>query len=271
MELKQLEKENSNELKIEESYYAEAEELGLEGDNLLVNKVIRKIKIVSDKDRRLKLLIGILHNYDSYIYSGQYEKAYEMLDKDYTDTFGMSFELFKKLYSRKSRKDYVISSIDEKGLDKYVITRINMNGNNSYTPERLSIIKNQNDGKYFITLNGLSEKVIVDMEIESQSIKLNIIERYHIGDLVAYKILITNNSYKPLILKGTPDSIYGSFNKQNVTHKILNMQKTDFGEEYTVLQGQSKLLIVEFNTKNNLDIIGFKTLDDELIEFNLIN
>lgn len=267
-DMQKIKTAKDQETKIEDIYYEKARELGVENNVTLLKSLDRSFKKVIGQDRVTKLASGILSEFNYLINTQQLEKAYSMLDDGYKEDFGITYEIFSARYSGEKIDKYVISSIENMSLGGIISVKYFILTENGYIKKNISIMETK-EGKYALTLNGLTERTTMMKEHAAEGIKVDVVERYKVGDNVAYKMIIENTSSIDIEIKNVPNGFYGVNQGQKYSHTLLNSITPYFIDNYIVRQGEKKEFIIEFNSLYYLEKIGFELENGKIVEVNL--
>lgn len=262
--MQELKENKDKQTKIEDNYFEKADKLGLEKDRRFVNTITRNMKKINNQDRVFKLASAMLSEYNYFINTQQLKKAFEMLDTEYIEEFKINYNIFEAKNKGEIIEKYVITNIKEMKAEGIILVEYIIIKENGFLSEDMSIINH--NGEYRLTLNGLSERTKIEVTHEVKGIKISIPRRYKIGNSVAYKLIIDNNTNQDLHISNHINGFFGIMQNQKYSHKIASVTTPHFLEDYVIRQGEKKEYIIKFNTVNYLEKIGIELKNEEIIE-----
>jgi hypothetical protein len=256
--------------KIQDEYYEKAKELGIEEATPLLPNIDRSVKKIDNDERAYKLASDILSDFRFYIETRQLEKAYSMLNQEYIQDFGMTYEVFKAQYEDYKTYKYVIISIKNlKSNYEAVYLRYFEAREDGYVKHSMSVIKGKT-GEYSIALNGLTEATQISKENTNEGLKISVVKRYFIGDRIGYKVVLENTTESDIYIANNPEGIYGILQDKKITHKIANSNTPTHEENYHLRAGEIKKHIIEFNVNSPLQKLGIILASGNEVEVDLI-
>jgi hypothetical protein len=268
-DIKNINESKAKETKIEDKYFEKAEKLGIEEDKSILNAITRSMKKINNQDRVFKLASNMVSEFNYLINTQQLEKAYKMLDSEYTEEFGLTYEVFEAKNKGEKIDKYVISYIEEMKTEGIILIEYLVVAENGFIRKDMSVI--EKNGEYTLTLNGLSEKTRMKVDYEEKGIKTSVTRRYKVGDSVAYKFTLENTTDKDIKIRNYPNGFFGVVQNQKYSHTILSSITPNFSEDYIIKAGESKQYIVKFNTVYYLEKIGIELENKDIIVIPIYN
>lgn len=202
-----------------------------------------------------QIAISIISKYYYLLNKHKFEDAYEMLLKEYIEDFDISENIFRKLQEDRPPREYIINEIKE--YNDAILVECFIKNNDGMSKERFSIQKNI-EGEYKLTLNGMHETGRMNVIHEEKEFELNVIKYYRIYDKTAYMIHIKNNTSNELSIEPSPFGIYGEFDNQQYSHKLINSNNNYFTEDYVIAPNSMKEFICQMNSDYSMSKIGIK-------------
>lgn len=192
-----------------------------------------------------------------YINNKDYEKAYNMFDKEYIEAFDYSFEYFKSQYKFNYEVMYIIKDITSDKNYRYIRTIeveiINAKDYREKTGQKLSSIKKN----FRIFENGkLADRKILNItnsnikEIQ-KNMQMAVIKEVEETQSLTYKIVLTNHSNEYFHIKQEPMGIQGNTSIGRVPHKIVS----NYYNSYDIEPNGERAFLINFDTMHIESII----------------
>lgn len=241
------EKMADNDKNLEQSYKQE---------KTVVEKVKGNIEETTQINNIEKLTYDVISEFHYLIDSKEFEKAYNMLNKEYIEDFDMTKEKFTSLYSDVDKSTYSISEIIPKD-DAIYIKYYNIIEDSKYTSKNSSIILEGN--KQTITLNGTYNIEEKDIVLHDNEIDVEILKSMKISEDTAYKIKITNKTEEEIYIDNSPMGISAVSNNDDISeHLLMNYTSPKAKENYRISENSTKDYVVKFNTTDEIKEILIK-------------
>lgn len=252
---------------IEESRLEEQEKKDLEDiykesnneDREILTQIKDKIQDGNNKESIEKTVSDVLSDFYYYINTNQYNEAYEMINEEYKEDFNLLYEKFESLYSNMPDREYFIEKITEK--DKFIYVEHYDSYNDKYSKKHTTINKED----YSLTLHGVYNSKKANIKSKKENITIEIDKSMYIGNNIAYKINIINNSDEGILIEDFISSVSGQFGKEKLTYITLNYSNPNSDEAYTVESQTEKNYIIQFSTDNPLEQLDIKIKNYEEI------
>jgi hypothetical protein len=241
------EKMADNDKNLEESY---------EQEKTVAEKVKGNIEETTQINNIEKLTYDVISEFHYLIDSREFEKAYNMLNKEYIEDFDMTKEKFTSLYSDVDKSTYSITEIIPKD-DAIYIKYYNIIEDSKYTSQNSSIILEGN--KQTITLNGTYNVEEKDIVLHDNEIDVEILKSMKISEDTAYKIKITNKTEEEIYIDNSPMGISAVSNNDDISeHLLMNYTSPKAKENYRISENSTKDYVVKFNTTDEIKEILIK-------------
>lgn len=205
----------------------------------------------------------VLSDFFYAINSKDYDKAYSMMDEEYTKDFGLNKDFFKLFYEFDEEKIFTVMKINAKTNDRLIVT-LNIESSNiedrkGFMEKQFTIFK-KDGGKYTLANKGILAEKKLDMSNEiREGVTATLIKEFKMIDGSAFVLKIDNKSEKYFNIK---DDKYGFFAVEdgvNYPHKLYNIGSSD----YKVTPGITETFIIYFKNSSYSDSIGFTDMGDD--------
>lgn len=275
-----LTKENK---KIVESHTVTEEEW-VEGDLKDFSYITEhELKYKADIDK-YNLANEHVYEFIEFINAKEFEKAYNMIDTHYRETFSLDLNFFQILYDFDKEKMFYAEKMSQKKGNILLDVKIldynapdEPDENMKYTSKTFTIIP-QEDGSYTLADIGLIRIWNTNIETEEQGLRVAITKKALTTDGYLIVANLTNNTNETITLSSEPHGITVKEKDELYRHSLIRGTPSDYtllpkGEkEYKIFFKHSQnpeIFKIEFtNQIINKTIIEEKVAEEELIETN---
>lgn len=214
------------------------------------------IKEKAKGNHELPNIEKIIGEFYYYINKKDFEEAYNMLNKEYVELYGLSLEHFKGKYDYENEKIYTIRSTQIEP-DRYIIgvdliNKKDLEAGDNGKISRVTFGYIKGKGLDEVGIKWISELKIIE---ETEKARITIYKEIGTAEGIAYKLTIKNQSPETINIKSDSTGIYAENNERTFEHSLIQ----EYPKQYRIAPNEEKNLLIYFRHAAKTKRIIFET------------
>jgi len=215
-------------------------------------------RIQSNNAIREKVITKYISEFIYHINKKEFEKAFDMLDKEYIEDFNITLETFKKSYDFKKEKYIKFKNIETSYLDRNIAkTYIMDQDGKNFIRKYFTVINNYNE-RYSFVDRGIKNKIKINLQKKIKNIlKATLHKEYEISQGFVYIITLENISDTEVELSSNSWSFYTIENSIKKNYISLGY----YSDKKKIMPGEKIRYTILFSTEGSIRNL-YITLED---------